>query len=163
MFFKGEIIDIQYYLGDKYGNKLPHFLLPNGEPGYVYSSAKVKICQILKGEDKLKPGTVEIITGDSIQTQAFVDKGDSTFTWVTGNFAGSSHSLFINNKFSAIFFCKNARYKGKSGFEFDNSFGVYPTSFGTPLINMNWVKNETYAGLNWAKKTFYSPYEFYAF
>jgi hypothetical protein len=62
-----------------------------------------------------------------------------------------------------IFFCKDASYKGKSGFVFDNSFGIYPTFPGTPIINMNWVKNETYAGLNWAKKTFYSPYEFYAF
>jgi hypothetical protein len=96
--FKGEVIDIQYYLGDKYGNKLPHFLLPNGEPGYVYSSAKVKICQILKGEDKLKPGTVEIISSDPKGTKAFVDYGDSTFTWISGNFCmdcDNHHYLFL--------------------------------------------------------------------
>lgn len=37
--FKGEVVDIQYYLGDENGNKLPEgtFYLSNGELGIGFS------------------------------------------------------------------------------------------------------------------------------
>ena len=72
--FKGEVIDIQYYLGDENGNRLPEgtYYLPNGKLGIGYSSAKVQICQILKGEDKLIPGKIEIITSSPNLIQPYL-------------------------------------------------------------------------------------------
>lgn len=162
--FKGEIIDIQYYLGDENGNKLEGtYYFPNGKLGILYSSAKVQICQILKGEDKLKSGTIEIITSSPYLVQPYLyptEKGDTAIGRFKGKFCSDCiNPIFIDKKFSAIFFCQDAIYKGKSKYQFDNSFGIYPSTLGTPLIYSNWKKGMTYSGFNWANKKFYSPTE----
>jgi hypothetical protein len=162
--FKGEIIDIQYYLGDENGNKLEGtYYLLNGELGVLYSSAKVQICQILKGENKLKPGTIEIITSSPYLVQPYLystEKGDTAIGLLKGSFcSGCVNPIFIDKKYSAIFFCQEAIHKGKSKYQFDNSFGIYPSTLGTPLIYSNWKKGMTYSGFNWANKKFYSPTE----
>lgn len=141
--FKGEIIDIQYYLGDENGNKLEGtYYLPNGELGILYSSAKVQICQILKGEDKLKSGTIEIITSSPYLVQPYLyptEKGDTVIGMLKGSFcSGCINPIFIDKKFSAIFFCQEALYKGKSKFKFDNQNGVYFSSILFARINTNW-------------------------
>ena len=132
--FKGEIIDIQFYLGDENGNKLPEgtFHLPNGELGIGFSSAKVKICQILKGKNELSYGTIEIITSSPCLIQPYLCKnenGETVVGWFKGNFCMDAKNVdfFIESKYTAIFFCEKAKYSGKSGFSFDNSIGVYPT------------------------------------
>jgi hypothetical protein len=183
--FKGEIIDIQYYLGDENGNKLEGtYYLPNGKLGIGYSSAKVQICQILKGENKLIPGTIEIITSSPNQMQPYLYnnvKGETTIGWLRGNFCtGCVNPPFIESKYSAIFFCEDAKYIVSSKIKFDNSLGVYLSSnVGVIGINTTWMgyqmsaeeykdfynseinnKNSskeliTYAG--WYGKRFYSP------
>jgi len=184
--FKGEVIDVQFYLGDEYGNKLPDgtFYLPNGKLGIGYSSAKIQICQILKGEDKLIPGTIEIITSSPNQMQPNLyinDKGETAIGWLRGNFcSGCINPPFIESKYSAIFFCEEAKYKGATRFVFDNSLGVYLSSnVGIIGINTTWMgykmsleeykefydseinrensnrENITYAG--WYGKRFYYP------
>ncbi len=186
--FKGEIIDIQYYLGDENGNKLEGtYYLPNGKLGILYSSAKVQICQILKGEDKLKPGTIEIITSSPNLVQPYLyptEKGDTLIGRLKGNFCtGCENPIFLDNKFSAIFFCQDALYKGKSKFQFENENGVYFSSLLFTRINTNWIgynlspeeyndyykkeisnnnsskENISYSGLNGT--IFYSPAQLY--
>jgi len=143
--FKGEVVDIQYYLGDENGNKLPEgtFYLSNGELGIGFSSAKVKICQILKGENELSFGTIEIITSSPYHFQPYLtenEKGETIVGWLKGNFcSGCEQPPFIESKFSGIFFCEKAEYNGKSGFNFDNSIGVYPSKINLIGLNSDWI------------------------
>ncbi|MFA6922916.1 MAG: T9SS type A sorting domain-containing protein [Bacteroidales bacterium] len=151
--FKGEIIDVQYYFGDEQGNKLPDgkFHLPNGKLGYGFSSATIKICQIFKGAEKLKEGTIEIITKSSPNYMMFyvypTEKGDSALGCLQGQFCTGCKLIeepfiFLNQKKqNAIFFCTDAKYTGKTRFVFNNSLSIYPSSLGYIGINTNWIGN----------------------
>lgn len=168
--FKGDVIDVQFFLGDKNGNRLPEgtYYLPNGDLGIGYSSAKILICQVLKSDIKIKKGTtVEIITSSPEHMQPYLakdDQGKTVVGWFKGNFCSDCDMPpFIESKFSGIFFCNYAKYTGVSGFQFDNPKGLYPSAFATIFINSNWSDGNIYAKVGRVKQTFYSPPDFNEF
>lgn len=62
MVFQGEVLSVDIYLGDLYGNRLPYGIdkLPDGSPAKTYSSAIINVCKSYKGT--LQNGTVEMVT-----------------------------------------------------------------------------------------------------
>ncbi len=131
--FKGEMTGVEYYFGDSLGNRLPKgvFHLKNGEIGIAYSSATIKVCQVFKGGDKLKPGTIELVTSAPKHFRSSVNINEEGDTNVSFFYIPHAHNNYISpiimeqDMYNGIFFCKKARYPGDSGFEFDNPFGVY--------------------------------------
>ncbi len=137
--FKGEMTKVQYYIGDSLGNRLPPgtYILENGKPGIAYSSATIKICQIFKGQEKLKPGTIELITSAPKYFKSYIyadEQGDTNIGYFYNHHGHNGYDdplIRKPDKYNGIFFLKNAHYPGDSKFEFDNPFGVYVTEINS--------------------------------
>jgi hypothetical protein len=88
--FEGRVVSVEVFAGDKNGNPLGtgalsyngdigYWYLPNGNRGYGYSRAKIKVCKIYKGEIRLdEDHCFEVLTRAHSLTNIFMDKSDAS-------------------------------------------------------------------------------------
>jgi hypothetical protein len=127
--FEGQITNVEVYLGDKEGNRLPWGvdILADGSPAQSFSSATIEVCKIYKGAGELQNGTIEIVTQGLWKAYYIQDENGTSIKYYESQ--GSGH----NNRFSLspkniggklIFFAKKSEHIRNSGAICSNNFQI---------------------------------------
>lgn len=101
--FEGRVQSVEIFAGDKNGNPLPnsalqwngdigYWKLPNGNQGYGYTKAKIKVCKIYKGDIELDENhCFTVLTRAHSMNNIYRDKSDATNIYTSYLYMPATH------------------------------------------------------------------------
>lgn len=154
--FEGKVESVEIYAGDDFGNKLPkssarwkddaaYFYDSLGKPAHGYSSAKIKICKVYKGEFKKKTKTIIILAKGGVLNSIYLVKNgkDTTLSYLINSTKHNDEENKIilpsSEYFSKIYFCNKIEPVDKKKYADNNYYtnfnSLFEFSFGE-IINV---------------------------